>query len=64
MFANFAKAATVGILTLTLMIPAIAQSVGDDAPDCDFDGWINGTGEKSMKDFRGRCVLLELWSTG
>lgn len=48
---------------LSLAVPAAAQDVGDVAPAFTLDTWINGQGEKSLADFEGKCVMLEIWAT-
>lgn len=48
---------------LALATAAPAQEVGDAAPDFRLETWFNGTGEKSLSDFDGKVVLVEIWAT-
>lgn len=52
-----------GAALLALAVPAAAQDVGDAAPAFTLETWINGQGEKTLADFEGKCVMLEIWAT-
>lgn len=50
-------------LVLTGAAGARADLVGKPAPAIEFDGVWNGADEKALKDFQGRAVLLEVFTT-
>jgi ABC-type glycerol-3-phosphate transport system substrate-binding protein len=52
-------AAAVGLAAGT----ARADLTGQTAPDVAFNASWNGSGEKSLRDFRGRVVFLEIFAT-
>lgn len=48
---------------LAIASAAPAQEVGDLAPDFNLETWFNGTGEKSLSEFAGKVILVEIWAT-
>lgn len=48
---------------LAIASAAPAQEVGSSAPDFSLETWFNGTGEKSLSEFAGKVVLVEIWAT-
>lgn len=63
------RALMLGALTATLVAaPALAgggeEMVGDVAPDVEIKEWLGGKAAcKSLKDLRGKAVLIEFFST-
>lgn len=49
---------------LAIASAAPAQGVGSPAPDFTLETWFNAGPEKSLADFAGKVVLVEIWSTG
>lgn len=45
--------------------PAVGQSieVGDKVPEIDAVKWYNVKGDVSMKNLRGKVVLVDFWAT-
>jgi len=51
-------------LAFGLAAPAGAEvAVGDEAPDVAIKEWIKGDACRSLKDLRGKAVLLEFFAT-
>ena len=48
---------------LLLALPASADIVGKMAPNAEFLKSWNSKGEQSLADYKGRVVLLEIYST-
>ncbi len=51
------------VAALAVSGAAPAQEVGDLAPDFSLETWFNGTGEKSLNEFAGKVILVEIWAT-
>ena len=58
------RSLVVGLAVLAMAAAVPAQEVGSAAPDFSLDSWLNGTGEKSLSQFVGKVVLVEIWSKG
>ena len=48
---------------MLLALPASADLTGKAAPDAIIKASWNAKGEKSLKDFKGHVVLLEIFAT-
>jgi hypothetical protein len=63
----FNRAMVLGALAASLIAsPALAEGemVGDVAPDVQIKEWLGGNAAcKSLKDLRGKAVLIEFFST-
>ncbi|MHC5020790.1 MAG: hypothetical protein ACYTGX_11900 [Planctomycetota bacterium] len=65
----FNRAVMLGVLGATLVAaPALAgggeEMVGEVAPDVEIKEWLGGNAAcKTLKDLRGKAVLIEFFST-
>ena len=55
--------AAVALALFLAATPARADLTGQSAPDAALKAAWNAKGEKALKDFKGRVVLLELFAT-
>lgn len=56
--------AATAALSVAMAAPALAQvGEGDAAPDVQIKEWVKGNACKSLKDMRGKAVLLEFFAT-
>ena len=52
------------VLSVAMAVPAYAQvDVGDEAPDVQIKAWVKGNVCNSLKELRGKAVLIEFFAT-